>query len=186
MKRSLAVKNLYRVLQRIKNINGIFATALHDHEFVKIKRVWLFGSLAKGSDDPNDIDIFIELLDYIPDSSIRHNVVESHIRKSQRKVRRTLINSKQLKLHGGFKINKKSISYKQLRICSPKNSVDSLAHYLSLSIPTASIHFVHDDLIFDKLDVKCMLFPRCDFDFDIEKALTNSYKKKYKTLPNLP
>lgn len=108
MNRILAVKNLYRVLQRVRNINGIFATPHENHEFVKIKSVWLFGSVAKGSEKPNDIDIFVELLDYKPDCSIRQNQVESHTRKYKLKRRRKLKNSNKVRLHGGFKVNKKS------------------------------------------------------------------------------
>ena len=37
------------------------ATPSHDYQYVRISRVWVFGSVAKGSQNPNDLDIFIEL-----------------------------------------------------------------------------------------------------------------------------
>lgn len=171
-------------MQRIKNINGIFATPHENDEYLKIKKVWLFGSLAKGSEDPNDVDIFIELHGFIPDSFERYDKVKSHERKFRRKKRRKIKGMSIIQYHGCFKLDKKSAYYREFGVPKIVNSVESLRHYLSKSIPSASIHFVHDDLIFSELDVKHMLFPRCDFDY--ESILTNNYKRKYKNQRKLP
>ena len=61
MKLSSALKKANEISDRIKSVNGIIATPLHNYEAVKVKRVWLFGSAAKGKLNPNDVDILIEM-----------------------------------------------------------------------------------------------------------------------------
>lgn len=61
MKLSSALKKANEISSRIKSVNGIIATPLHRYEAVKIQRVWLFGSAAKGKLNPNDVDILIEM-----------------------------------------------------------------------------------------------------------------------------
>lgn len=48
------------VVDRIRMFNGIIATPEDHHEFVKVKRVWLFGSTARGKQNPNDTDLLFE------------------------------------------------------------------------------------------------------------------------------
>lgn len=62
MKRKLALTRLNRMLERLRSINGICATPQYDQPFSKIRRAWVFGSVAKGSEEPNDIDVFVEFV----------------------------------------------------------------------------------------------------------------------------
>lgn len=61
MKRATAIKYSIEVAKRLHSINGILSTPVCRNEFVKISRVWVFGSTAKGSQNPNDLDLMIEI-----------------------------------------------------------------------------------------------------------------------------
>jgi predicted nucleotidyltransferase len=60
VKRELALRYAHEVARRVHGVNGILATPLCDYEAVRIKRIWVFGSVAKGSEWPNDLDLLIE------------------------------------------------------------------------------------------------------------------------------
>lgn len=60
MKRARAIRYAHTIAARIRARNGIWGTPECEHEFVRIKRVWIFGSTAKGSETPNDLDVLIE------------------------------------------------------------------------------------------------------------------------------
>lgn len=186
MKRERAVQNLYRVLQRIRYINGLLSTFLDDHEYVKIKSAWLFGSLAKGSDQPNDVDIFIDIQGYTPNSVLRTPLIESHTRKGRHIRKRKVKGCDKARLHGSFKPDKKSELYTVFGQYPASVSTHTLYKYLTFGMPDVSVHFVHDDLIFNRLDKKIMLYPRCDFDIDAENSISNAYKRKYSTKRKLP
>jgi len=55
------LKYSVEIARRVKSVNGLLATPLCEYEAVRISRVWVFGSTAKGSDSPNDLDVLIEL-----------------------------------------------------------------------------------------------------------------------------
>lgn len=61
MKRSTALRYSVEIARRVHAINGLLATPLCGHEAVRISRVWVFGSTAKGALAPNDLDLLIEL-----------------------------------------------------------------------------------------------------------------------------
>lgn len=61
MKRETALKYSREIARRVHSVNGVLATPLCEREAVRISRVWVFGSTAKGSQNPNDLDLLIEI-----------------------------------------------------------------------------------------------------------------------------
>lgn len=61
MKRERAIRYAREVARRVHAINGLLATPLCLFEAVRIRRIWVFGSTAKGSESPNDLDLLIDL-----------------------------------------------------------------------------------------------------------------------------
>lgn len=161
MKRLTALKNVHKIIYRLKSINGLLATPMESHSYIKVKRVWLFGSVLKGSDTPNDIDLFIELAHSSKEQGIYYDDVESHITKSRRKKRRS-----DHVLHGGFRINKRHRLWKSIKHQSVIDNSDTFIFWLRKNIPNVSVHYVYHDRTFFKLDRKCLIYPRCDFNFD--------------------
>lgn len=60
MKRDVALRYAEMIHRRLKLVNGLLATPLCNFEAVRFRRVWIFGSTVKGSQDPNDLDVLIE------------------------------------------------------------------------------------------------------------------------------
>ena len=60
MRREVALRYADKVAQRLHSVNGILATPMCGSEAVRFRRVWVFGSTAKGSESPNDLDLLIE------------------------------------------------------------------------------------------------------------------------------
>ncbi len=60
MKRSTAIKRALEIADRVKKCNGIIGTPECEFTAFRIKRMWLFGSTAKGYENPNDVDILID------------------------------------------------------------------------------------------------------------------------------
>lgn len=135
MKRSTAIKNINTIIRRVKSVNGLLGTPKHRYDFVKIKRVWLFGSTAKGSTNPNDIDIFVEIINVGP-----------HFSASK---------------HTDRFFDKKFFRCEGVKLLSESSTY--AIKWLRSGMKMVSIHRVGDDLIFDELDVKIMLYPRNDF-----------------------
>lgn len=61
MKLATAQRYAQEVARRVHAVNGLLATPLCRHEAVRIKRIWVFGSTVKGSQNPNDLDLLIDL-----------------------------------------------------------------------------------------------------------------------------
>lgn len=61
MKRETALKYSVEIARRVHSVNGVLATPLCSSTAVRISRVWVFGSTAKGSQAPNDLDVLIEI-----------------------------------------------------------------------------------------------------------------------------
>lgn len=61
MKRVVALRYAEMIHRRLTSVNGLLATPLCDFEAVRFRRVWVFGSTVKGSQEPNDLDVLIEL-----------------------------------------------------------------------------------------------------------------------------
>lgn len=61
MKRATALKYCQEISRRVHGANGLLATPLCSHEAARISRIWVFGSTAKGSESPNDLDLLIEI-----------------------------------------------------------------------------------------------------------------------------
>lgn len=59
MKRNTSIKYCREIHRRVKQVNGLLATPLCQYEAVRISQVWVFGSTAKGKENPNDLDILI-------------------------------------------------------------------------------------------------------------------------------
>jgi len=60
LKRSTAIKTALEIADRVKKWNGIIGTPECEFTAFRIKRMWLFGSTAKGYENPNDVDILID------------------------------------------------------------------------------------------------------------------------------
>lgn len=61
MKIETAIKYANDIAARIQSVNGLLATPLCGNEAVRIRRVWIFGSTVKGSANPNDLDVLIDM-----------------------------------------------------------------------------------------------------------------------------
>ena len=61
MKRATALRYSVELARRVHSVNGILSTPGCSHDAVRVSRMWVFGSTAKGSDAPNDLDVLIEL-----------------------------------------------------------------------------------------------------------------------------
>lgn len=61
MKLKTALKNAFLIADRVKAVNGLIATPLCEFPGMKIRRMWVFGSTVKGSQNPNDLDLLIEM-----------------------------------------------------------------------------------------------------------------------------
>ena len=61
MKRATALRYAREIARRLHEVNGLLATPVCNYEAVRVRRVWVFGSTAKGAENPNDLDVMIEL-----------------------------------------------------------------------------------------------------------------------------
>ena len=61
MKRELAVRYAREIAERLHRVNGIVCTPNTQFDAIAVRRVWVFGSTAKGAMFPNDLDILIDL-----------------------------------------------------------------------------------------------------------------------------
>lgn len=61
MKRETALRYAREIANRVHGVGGLIATPQCNREAVRISRMWVFGSTAKGSAAPNDLDLLIEL-----------------------------------------------------------------------------------------------------------------------------
>ena len=157
VKRQTALKNLEKIIAKAHSINGIYMTYGESHECVKIKRMWVFGSVAKGSNEPNDLDIFIEVI-----------TPNNRRRKGCQKIYRTLSKPQFLescqtdkKLHGMF-IPRRSKKY-TIGVPNMKISIESFTKWLTKGMQKVSIHYVGYDSVFDTLDVKYLIYPKNTF-----------------------
>lgn len=151
MKRATAIRNLNSIVRKVRDINGIYATPLCTQDFIKIKRIWVFGSVAKGSALPSDLDIFVEVNNSLESEQPR--------RKGRQKIYRTTGHS--LRLHGSYKMNKSS---KNRAIPSAVSSQSELYKWLIKGTKKTSVHFVDQDETFSSLDCKYLVYPRNDFE----------------------
>ena len=60
MKRATAIKTALEIAERVKKCSGVIGTPECEFTAFRIKRMWLFGSTAKGCENPNDVDILID------------------------------------------------------------------------------------------------------------------------------
>lgn len=145
MKRQTAEKNLKTVIQRLHEINGLLVTPLHNWDALKIKRAWLFGSFAKGVDEPNDLDIFFEVVAFRRD-------YRDYIGPNNR-------------LRGCYKLDKAyRRSYGMVRAIQ---SDETFVKWVRKDMKKVSVHIVGHDGCFDSLDKKVLIYPRCDFEFKL-------------------
>ena len=61
MKRETAIRNVQRIADTLHETNGLIGTAGTSYDAVRIKRAWVFGSTAKGKENPNDVDILLDI-----------------------------------------------------------------------------------------------------------------------------
>lgn len=149
MKQQTALRNLENIVGKVRGVNGIYTTPLCDREFVKIKRMWVFGSVAKGSATPNDLDVFIELRNHF-------GQCDQPARKARRKMFRDT--SEGVVMHGGYKKRKPVHG-----MTTPVSSTQEVLKWLKKGTRKTSIHIVGCDRIFDRLDCKYLVYPRNDF-----------------------
>ncbi len=60
LRRKKAFEYCKTIHERLKSIDGIFVGSNTDFRYKIIFNVWLFGSMAKGSENPNDLDILYD------------------------------------------------------------------------------------------------------------------------------
>lgn len=57
MKLEVALRHAREIASRLANASGKIDTPNGAHEAMQIEALWLFGSAAKGAENPNDIDL---------------------------------------------------------------------------------------------------------------------------------
>jgi hypothetical protein len=60
MQRKTAIKNAMTVTSRLRKCCGLIGTSGATTDCMKVRRAWIFGSTAKGSEAPNDLDVLLE------------------------------------------------------------------------------------------------------------------------------
>lgn len=156
MKRSTAIKNVKEIVRRVNSVNGIIGTPKHEMDFYRIKRVWLFGSVAKGSNEPNDIDIIIEGIGVETGGNRRHTRERFYPGYSGRYERR-----------GGKHTDRIFEKRESSGYFQCKSSKDYAIKWLRSGMKSVSIHTVRGEGrdFLEQLDKKVLIYPRCDFDF---------------------
>jgi predicted nucleotidyltransferase len=61
MRRERALRYALEIARRLHAVQGFVATPGCEFDAYQISRVWVFGSTAKGSPEPNDLDILIDM-----------------------------------------------------------------------------------------------------------------------------
>lgn len=61
MKRETAIRYAHEIARRVHAVNGLLATPGCEFEAVRIRRIWVFGSTVKGKQNPNDLDVLIDM-----------------------------------------------------------------------------------------------------------------------------
>jgi predicted nucleotidyltransferase len=61
VKRTTALLHVETIAERLRQTGGIFGTPGTLREAVRVRRAWLFGSVAKGSPMPGDVDIMLDI-----------------------------------------------------------------------------------------------------------------------------
>lgn len=59
MKRSTAIASAKAIGAYLRGLGGCISTPYCMHNYVRVYRVWVFGSTAKGKSQPNDLDLLI-------------------------------------------------------------------------------------------------------------------------------
>lgn len=60
MKRTTALRIAAEVADRLRKANGCIGTPTAYRPYVRVSRLWLFGSTAKGKAEPNDVDLLLD------------------------------------------------------------------------------------------------------------------------------
>jgi len=60
MKIETALKYIEELKKRLSESNGVIATPTSSREATLFDRVWVFGSVVKGSNEPKDVDILYQ------------------------------------------------------------------------------------------------------------------------------
>ena len=60
MERSKALKYAVEIARRVHEVNGLIPTPDCGFEGMLMSNIWVFGSTAKGSEFPNDLDVLID------------------------------------------------------------------------------------------------------------------------------
>lgn len=65
MKRATALRYCKEIHDRLTEVNGRLPTPRGEFTFITIEAVWVFGSTAKGSAQPRDLDILVKFGDEV-------------------------------------------------------------------------------------------------------------------------
>lgn len=60
MKRDTAIRHAMSIGEHLRGLGGIISTPGCFHEALKIDRLWVFGSTAKGAANPSDLDLLVQ------------------------------------------------------------------------------------------------------------------------------
>ena len=61
MKIETALRYAKEIAKRVQDVNGLIPTPRGENEFMKVNGIWVFGSTVKGSQNPNDLDLLIDM-----------------------------------------------------------------------------------------------------------------------------
>lgn len=148
MKRITAINNVLKIANKLKNINGLIGTPNADQEAYRVKRAYVFGSIVKGSLNPNDIDIAIEGLEVGLCAPCKG--YGKHINNCRGTAKR---DKRRLKNYG---------------MNTPISTEIEALLYLKKGMKMVSLHIFHKDLALESDDydikkTKVMIYPRNDF-----------------------
>jgi len=96
VKLSTSIRNAITVAERIRALSGVIETPEASRPFVRIKRAWIFGSTAKGKQNPNDTDILLEMHvcgDYQPSNVRRNHKCKRYAKTDRKFLRRRGVNT---------------------------------------------------------------------------------------------
>jgi len=139
MKRKTAIKNAKAISDRVLRLGGIIGTPECDYTSVRVNRIWVFGSTAKGSESPNDLDILVDMC---------------------RCGNRQVLDTRRMK---GFGQAKRDRNVFPKGSHAPLYSIREAKKFLRRGMKMVSIHDVDVDGDFgDIRETKIMIYPRFD------------------------
>jgi hypothetical protein len=148
MKRQTALRNVGKVSSKLRQLGGIIGTPECSHPAVRVKRAWVFGSTVKGKQEPNDVDILVELEEV--------GRAQSHEREDDG-YRRSNIERR-------YSTAQKSKGYAYCGVTWPKSATAEATRFLRAGMKKVSVHdYSRSNDFGDINETKVLIYPRNDF-----------------------